>query len=242
MFPPCLQVDTFNRTLANASRSSVTAGREHGGSSVRPKQAAIGSERISNIEIAARYLGSKIANAAQKLGKDIEATVRYLLENIETAADILGMNIETTADFLREMERGIEERATNVPAPSSRPRPPIQSEDPCIKTAGNITRSAIDEFHLERLGFLQRQEEYRLQQHQQMLLAHHHYLQQKRQYLAIPQEYRPQPLSIDIPDETFMPEHHQQRPDLLIPATNAGPGIYQGGNSIDIFFVPVRVM
>ena len=118
-----------------------------------------------------------------------------------------------------------------------------------ISTTETLERAArIDEFHLGqqqyqlRLGFLQRQEEYRLQQHQQMLLAHHHYLQQKRQYLAIPQEYRPQPLSIDIPDETFMPGNQQQRPDLLIPATNAGPGIYQGGNSIDIFFVPVRVM
>ena len=129
MFPPCPQVsesaasrvsailDAFNRTFANI----------------------VATECLSKLEIAARYLGLKIAAACQILGSDIEATVRRLSMNIEIAAVYIGMDIECTADFLRGMLVGIEERRANNRAtvPSTHPRPPIQREDPCIKTVGN---------------------------------------------------------------------------------------------------------
>ena len=79
-----------------------------------------------------------------------------------------------------------------------------------------------------------------LQQHGLILQAHHNYLQQQRLYRYHNhqdqlQEYQQRPLSIDIPrHEYIIPGHQQQRPDLLIPATNAGA--YQVDNSIDICF------
>ena len=169
--------------------------------------------------------------AARREQDGVASAVEAAIWNLETAAkylcDLLDCltNRPISDQYLREVAMpaiaGAVERAVNMPVPSSLPRPPIQQEDPCIKTAGNASRPTIRHVFLQR----ERQEQYRLRQLQ---LAQ----QFQRQYLCQNPQH---PLSIDIPDEAFMPGPQQQRPDLLIPATNAGPGIYQGGNSIDIF-------